>query len=240
MSASPKRIDAALVAELRKLADGEKPHLGEIRRAVAEAAGGCSTAELRASIARLRNRGKLHWERIELAPSMLLQETEAPAGEASPEKPGPCPEPRRREPFPGPIEEIGTGGAEPVALSPRAPAPPPPAPAPARPPIAEAVAVEAGERRRQAASIAQPWKLGNVRPEGVVETIQSGLAETPGDLIKAVGRRHPDLWRRVLLLGRAHGVMPSVALYDALDRGLTVLEGAEHGVSAGHAARRRA
>lgn len=61
-------IDAGLVAQLRALAPGAKPHMGEIRRAI-----GCSQAELADSVQRLRYRGMILFDRIALAPSMLAE-----------------------------------------------------------------------------------------------------------------------------------------------------------------------
>jgi DNA-directed RNA polymerase subunit L len=58
----------------------------------------------------------------------------------------------------------------------------------------------------------------------LAESVSSMLAEDPHDLIVAVNRRHPLLWRRVLLLGRASAERPAQALYAAIERGLDELE----------------
>jgi len=58
----------------------------------------------------------------------------------------------------------------------------------------------------------------------LVETVQTLMAEAPKDLITAITRKHPALWRRAIALGRAAGVSPAAALYDALEAGLTSKE----------------
>jgi hypothetical protein len=88
---------------------------------------------------------------------------------------------------------------------------------------------ESAERRRRAHStgtVRQPLEL---RKFGVAELslgegFASLLAETPHDLMVAVSRRHPLLWRRVLLLGRSSAERPAQALYAAIERGLDELE----------------
>lgn len=60
----------------------------------------------------------------------------------------------------------------------------------------------------------------------LVESVQSLLAETPEDLIRAVSRAHPKAWRRLIELGRATGQRPGQAFYAALEAGLDHLEGA--------------
>jgi hypothetical protein len=61
-------------------------------------------------------------------------------------------------------------------------------------------------------------------PETLVEQLQSMLAETPEDLIRAIHRAHPVLWRRLVLLGRAYGERPAQALYRALETGIEAIE----------------
>ena len=76
----PPFLDSAIIGELRGYQQREeKPHLGEVRRAV-----GCSKPEFDEAIQRLRFSGKLHWERYELSPSMLL----SPAAKEPPKADG--------------------------------------------------------------------------------------------------------------------------------------------------------
>jgi hypothetical protein len=104
--------------------------------------------------------------------------------------------------------------------------------APARPPApafeAEADAgIEAAAAVTRPAFPAPPRRRGRrdriPLPEGMrptVEALQSALAETPEDLMAAVRRKHPQLWRRTLALSRAERVTPASALYAALETGL--------------------
>jgi hypothetical protein len=56
------------------------------------------------------------------------------------------------------------------------------------------------------------------------EAIGSMLSDTPQSVMRAVSRKHVDLWRRCILLGRATGKSPMQALYSALEGGLEQLE----------------
>jgi hypothetical protein len=56
------------------------------------------------------------------------------------------------------------------------------------------------------------------------EAIGSMLSDTPQSVMRAVSRKHVDLWRRCILLGRATGKSPMQALYSALEAGLEQLE----------------
>lgn len=103
------------------------------------------------------------------------------------------------------------------------------APAPPVLTLAEQVKQEAstlGARRAAARSTGSVKKpVGVDRPElSLVEQIQSELARHPEDVIRAINRRHPDLWQRVLKLGRSLDEHPATALYRALAAGLDVLE----------------
>ena len=66
--------EAGIIAALQSVPAGAKPHLGDIRRAI-----GCTLPELRACIQSMRLKGKLHWERLELAGSLLLKAKVEPA-----------------------------------------------------------------------------------------------------------------------------------------------------------------
>lgn len=59
-----------LVGQLRKLSNGGKPNLAEIRRAIAAELGGCTLGELQAAVQSLRFAGKLDWDSLTLSPSM--------------------------------------------------------------------------------------------------------------------------------------------------------------------------
>jgi hypothetical protein len=95
-------------------------------------------------------------------------------------------------------------------------------------PLSETVRREAelsSARRRLAQSTGTVCSvLDAAAPASLAERIQTALAETPADLIKAVHRRHPPLWARAVALGRAMGMLPATALYDAIERGLTAME----------------
>jgi hypothetical protein len=65
-------------------------------------------------------------------------------------------------------------------------------------------------RRRTAistATVSQPLELKKlgVGDLTLVEGLQSFLAESPNDLMAAILRKHPLVWRRVILVGRARG-----------------------------------
>lgn len=87
----------------------------------------------------------------------------------------------------------------------------------------EAEAAASGARRRLAQSTGTVSHILDLNP-GLVERIQTELADSPSDLIKAVTRKHPVLWRRAVLLGRATGMSPAGALYRAIEAGLDALE----------------
>jgi hypothetical protein len=128
------------------------------------------------------------------------------------------------------FRRAGTAGARHASAT-RAAARPLPIPE-HEPEIARLVREEVEEnriRRRAAlstATVSQPLEL---RKFGVpdldfVEGMQSLLAEHPNDLMAAISRKHPQLWRRVIILGRARGERPAAALYAALERGLDAIE----------------
>jgi hypothetical protein len=100
------------------------------------------------------------------------------------------------------------------------------------PEIARLVREEVEEkrtRRRSAlstATVSQPLEL---RKYGVPdmtfsEAIGSMLSDDPKAIMRAVSRKHPAMWRRCILLGRATGKSPMLALYAALEAGLDQLE----------------
>lgn len=117
------------------------------------------------------------------------------------------------------------------AASTRAAAKPIPAPE-HEPEIARLVREEVNEtsarryRARSTGTVRQPLELRKfgLADLNFAEGVASLLAETPHDLMVAVSRRHPQLWRRVLLLGRSSAERPAQALYAAIERGLDELE----------------
>lgn len=108
-----------------------------------------------------------------------------------------------------------------------------PVPAPEHEPeIARLVREEATEvsaRRHRASStgtVRQPLELRKfgIADLSLAEGIATMLAEEPHDLVVAIARKHPKLWRRIVLLGRARGEQPAQALYAVLEAGLDELE----------------
>lgn len=108
-----------------------------------------------------------------------------------------------------------------------------PVPIPAHEPeverqVREEVEESLGRRRRAVSTgtVRQPLELRKfgVPDLNVVEAVTSLVAQDPHDLIAAVNRKHPKLWRRLLLLGRARGERPAAALYAVLEAGLEQLE----------------
>jgi hypothetical protein len=108
-----------------------------------------------------------------------------------------------------------------------------PVPAPEHEPeIARLVredATTATQRRRQARStgtVRQPIELRKygVPDMSMSEVIGSMLSDDPKMIMRAVSRKHPAMWRRCILLGRATAKSPMQALYAALETGLDQLE----------------
>ncbi len=102
-------VASALVAQLRALQPGAKPHLGQIRRAIAEETGACSGDDLRAAIDRLRMQGKMHWQRLELSPSMLINQEvrggQPEAGASGPPAAGPFDDDGPEDEYPGEVND---------------------------------------------------------------------------------------------------------------------------------------
>jgi len=241
----------AVVAELRKLGPGEKGDPKALKAAI-----GCTAAELKAAIYRLRYSGKIGFTGLALSPNMRADP--APPGpdarmrDAATDRPALEPAADRQ------TTATGDGSSSIPGESGSATGSPDRADGAKRtlsPPISamnETACPECGEelcccgavddensafnqagiamadqyhppagRRRRG----RRWRIA--LPEGMrptVEAIQSALAETPEEAMAAVRRRHPDLWRRAVALGRALGVTPASAFYDALDRGLSAIE----------------
>lgn len=61
-------VEQRLIEALRALPVGSKPRQSALRSEI-----GCSTAELSACIQSMRFKGKLHWERLELSGSLLVE-----------------------------------------------------------------------------------------------------------------------------------------------------------------------
>jgi hypothetical protein len=111
-----------------------------------------------------------------------------------------------------------------------------PLPAPEHEPeIARLVREECNEtaarrsRARSTGTVRQPLELRKfgVPDMTLAESVSSMLVEDPHDLVVVVNRKHPQLWRRVLLLGRAMQLRPAEALFAVIERGLGELEQAE-------------
>jgi hypothetical protein len=274
-----RAFEASAASQANRAAGGRpKPNLREIRLAIAAGLeDGCTPTELNTTIQSLRFAGKMHWERLELAPSMLTNTIEsagipipAPEGGAAssraaveappstdtagalstaggPEdggEPGSAATssgPDDDDDYPGEVNDAApvdgfhprsrraaggihkassAGGSRPLPVPQH------------ETEVQRAVREECDEgskRRRQARSIGgvnQPLEIRKfgVADMGIGEGIASMLADTPHDLIVAIGRKHPQLWRRVITLGRATGQRPAQALYAALERGLDQLE----------------
>lgn len=108
-----------------------------------------------------------------------------------------------------------------------------PQPAPAHEPeIARMVREETndiGQRRRLARStstVRQPLEIRKfgIPDLNVSEAIGCMLSEEPRDILLAVSRKHPEMWRRCVLLARERGEQPIQTLYTALTAGLAELE----------------
>lgn len=239
-----KAVENAIVAVLR---DGPAATLKGLRASVAERLEGCSAAELAAAVQSLRYAGKLTWGALELSDSMKSESggsahpppTEGPedsGGIAPTPSPGPDDEEDEESGVndassfvpPKLLHKAGVHGAQT-----RAAARPLPVPQ-HESEVARAVREEVEDvrdRRRRANStstVRQPLELRKfgVPDLNLVEGVQSLVVEVPHDLMVAVNRKHPQLWRRVIMVGRARGELPAAALYEALERGLDELEAA--------------
>lgn len=252
-TAPTSAVAAALVEALRALPAGAKPHLGEIRREIALELGDCTPDDIKSAIQSLRYQGKLHWSRLELSPSVRCPGDSAKGddpsmlGEPEPDADYPSEvndEISGGQQFGKPTADAAAGECEHAPRQPStfglrgrhaaasraaARAVPPPR---HEPEIARQVREEANQassRRRSARStgtVRSPLELAKfgVPDMSLSEAVTSLLAEQPHDLIAAVNRKHPLLWRRVVLLARATGQRPAAALYAALERGLDDLE----------------
>jgi hypothetical protein len=94
--------------------------------------------------------------------------------------------------------------------------------------VAQQVREEAqlrGERRRTARGTGTVRRvLDGATALTLVEQVQSALVAEPNDLIRTVKRKHPQLWQRIVQLGRDVGEHPALALYRAIETGLDVLD----------------
>jgi hypothetical protein len=96
----------------------------------------------------------------------------------------------------------------------------------AQPTLAEEVKAEAAtlaDRRRAARSTGHAKPI-DAKPVSAAEMIQTIAIADPLDLMRVVNLKHPELWRRAVLLGRATGQRPLQALYAALEAGLDAIE----------------
>ena len=94
--------------------------------------------------------------------------------------------------------------------------------------IREQAADTVARRRlaRSTGTVSHPLELRKfgVPDMDFAEGVASLLVEEPKDLIAAVTRKHPQLWRRVILLGRRAGKRPAEVLFEALEAGLDAIE----------------
>lgn len=98
--------------------------------------------------------------------------------------------------------------------------------------LARLVREECNERARRRAlarstgTVRTPVELKPVGPAGLsfAEGVAALLAETPADVMLAIRRKHPQLWRRVILVGRRAEKRSAEALYWALEAGLDAIE----------------
>jgi hypothetical protein len=241
---SAGQIQNAVIAALRDayVRSAAPLQRSQLRWVVAATVGTCTAAELAAAVQVLRYQGKLHWDRLELSASLLVDLNIA---RAAPET-ATGPDDDEGEDYPGGVNDaaaeipVEVAGFVPKALlhkagvhgaQTRAAARPVPAPE-HEPEIARLVredATVATQRRRQARStgtVRQPIELRKygVPDMSMSEVIGSMLSDDPKMIMRAVSRKHPAMWRRCILLGRATAKSPMQALYAALETGLEQLE----------------
>jgi hypothetical protein len=284
---SSAAIQAAVIAQLRVRPLSK----GELRAVI-----GCTAVELAGAVQALRYQGKLAWDRLELSPSMLAQQSEplpgpelaangggeeplqqsagAPVPAAEDGGQGACDLPPssdpaaltplevarkhgfggsgevidpdepddREDPYPGGVNDAGP---EEPATVPAAVKPPGgwtkaanvggarAVPAPSHEPeIARLVREEVNDlaaRRRLARStgtVRQPLEARRfgIPDLGAGEAVATLLVETPHDLAVAINRKHPALWKRIVMLARVRGERPAQCLYAALEAGLDQLD----------------
>lgn len=125
-----KGVERELIKLLRDVPTGAKPHLGDIRRAIAAEGGACAQADLRQAIERLRCQGKLHWSRLELSASMLsdrpLENRGPPLSKIHPVENPDGPPPDAGSPVPAPQAEADSAADADPASNPKAPPEPGP------------------------------------------------------------------------------------------------------------------
>lgn len=104
----------------------------------------------------------------------------------------------------------------------------PPAPVPS---IAAQVAAEAAEaaRRRQAARAVGHRGGPKLSAGAVAAALQADLIDTPQDAMRAVARRWPALWRRIVDDARDAGALPGAYFFDVVERGLDAMGEAGRG-----------
>lgn len=191
--------EKAIVAAMRAGAST----LSAIREAT-----GLRAPEISSTVQSMRFAGKIAFDSLTLAPSMMIGNSAAAV--TCEESPGHAAEAGREAPARG--EEPDRGGGDVAHSSPPSRA------------IAEEVKAEAqaaGDRRRNARVIGTSRPLSK---HSVATFVQTADDPEPSDIIQAVNRVHPELWRRCVALGRALPLSPFGTLYRAIEAGLTVLE----------------
>jgi len=210
-------------AELRIV---EAMRLGAASLSAIREATGLKAAEVSAAVQAMRYQGKVAFGRLELSPSMMVeavkktlprseQEQDSAAAAAREASPGHAAEAGRDVPASGEEPDAQSGGGD--------KAPPPPARPTSR--LAEEVNAEAreqGDRRRSARMITGTTR-GLPRPL-TATAIQTLEPPEPSEVVRAVNRVHPRLWRRCVAVARPLNISPFAALYRALGAGLDLIE----------------
>ena len=192
-------------------------------------------AEVARSVQRLRFKGKIKFDKLELSESMLAAGANPAAGveagsEDAPNEGAAAADPPAAAPEPAPARPKRRYGERPNLARIRAEAERDPGEAGSVVDRIEAEAAATTARRRLARSTGTvtspiPGRRGEL-PEDLtgIEMIQTVAMKSPADLIKALDRKHPELWARCVALGRALGQRPAEALYRALESGLEIEE----------------
>lgn len=215
-------LEARVVEALRAGA----PDFVALRRAA-----GCTSGALRAALQRLRWAGKVEMGALRLSPSMIENSAEAVEKQPPPEVPAePGPAQRRRAQegagaenpdVPAPTRNLSLRGAGALERA-RARTAPAAAAAPGARTLETEVREEAevlAARRRTARATGGGLRALALSPG---EQLTTMLVEEPEDAIRAVRRKWPDLWARVVLRAREEGKRPGPMMFALIERALAV------------------